>query len=240
MGPLFILYICFMINHVRNTVLTILNKENRGFLTPAQFNSYAKYAQQLIFDDYFNEFEKYQTLDNNRRVHSGTGDIKGRLMQKIEKFIKTSTVSEEYGYYSQPSDLYKIQRITYSGKNVEHVTPLKKVYLDLSNIAGPSEEYPSYCMEESNIYLYPSSLDDDIKLMYVRKPLDPKWTYQTIGENPIYNPSASDHQDFELFADDESRLITEILKLTGLTIREPQIVQAGTGLEQQEEQRDNV
>ena len=229
-----------MINHVRNTVLTILNKENRGFLTPAQFNSYAKYAQQLIFDDYFNEFEKYQTLDNNRRIHSGTGDIKGRLEQKIEKFVKTATVSETTGYYEQPSDLYKIQRITYGGKLIEHITPSREVYLTLSNIAGPSEEYPAYTIEDGKVYVLPAALDGDVKFTYVRKPADPKWTYQTIGENPVYNPSASDHQDFELFADDESRLITEILKLTGLTIREPEIIQAGTGLEQAEEQRDNV
>lgn len=229
-----------MINHVRNTVLTILNKENRGFLTPAQFNSYAKYAQQLIFDDYFNEFDKYQTLDNSRRIHSGTGDIKGRLEQKIEKFVKTSTISESSGYYTQPTDLYKIQRITYGGKNVEHITPSREVYLTLSNLSKPSEEFPAYSIENGYVYISPSDLDDDIKITYVRKPKDPKWTYQTVGENPIYNPSASDHQDFELFADDESRLITEILKLTGLTIREPQITQAGTGLEQAEEQRDNV
>ena len=229
-----------MINHVRNTVLTILNKENRGFLTPAQFNSYAKYAQQLIFDDYFNELEKYETLDNNRRLHGGTADIKNRLEQKIEKFVKVATVSEASGYYTQPSDLYKIQNITYSGKTVEHITPHRETYLTLSNIAGPSEEFPAYCIQNSYVYVKPESLDGDIKIVYVRKPKDPKWTYQTIGENPIYNPSASDHQDFELFADDESRLITEILKLTGLTIREPQITQASSGLEQAEEQRDTV
>lgn len=229
-----------MINHVRNTVLTILNKENRGFLTPAQFNSYAKFAQQIIFDDYFNEYEKYQVLDNNRRIHSGTGDVKGRLEQKIEKFLKVGTLSEASGYYTQPDDLYKIQHVTYNSKMVEHITPHRDVYLTLSNIAGPSEEYPGYNIIEGNIYMKPSTLTDDIKVTYVRKPKDPKWTYQTIGENPVYNPSASDHQDFELFPDDESRLIIEILKLTGITIREADVTSAGSMLEQTEEQRDNV
>lgn len=228
-----------MINHVRNTVLTVLNKENRGFLTPSQFNYYAKYAQQLIFDDYFNEYDKLKTLDNNRRIHD-TGDILFRLEQKIEKFVKTDTKSEDSGSYSQPTDLYKIQNITYSGKPVEHLQSNRKNYIALSSIASPSSEYPSYYVESSKIYLLPTSLDGDVKITYIRKPEDPKWTYRTIGENPVFNQSASDYQDFELFPDDESRLITEILKLTGVTIREPQITQAGAGLEQTEEQRDNV
>lgn len=228
-----------MINHVRNTVLTVLNKENRGFLTPSQFNYYAKYAQQLIFDDYFNEYDKLQTLDNNRRIHD-IGDIRARLEQKIEKFIKVSTKSETSGYYTQPDDLYKIQNVTYEGKIVEHIPSTRKKYLNLSSIAAPSEEFPSYCTEGSYIYVSPTDLDGDIKITYIRKPKDPKWTFRTIGENPVFNVSATDYQDFELFPDDESRLITEILKLTGVTVREPQITQAGAGLEQAEEQRDNV
>lgn len=228
-----------MINHVRNTVLTVLNKENRGFLTPTQFNYYAKYAQQLIFDDYFNEIDKYRTLDNNRRIHD-MGDILSRLEQKIEKFIKVSTQSEVSGYYAQPDDLYKIQNITYEGKIVEHLPSTRKKYVTLSSVAGPSSEYPSYCTEGVYLYLYPTDLDEDIKITYIRKPKDPKWTYRTIGENPVFNVAASDYQDFEIFPDDESRLITEILKLTGVTLREPQITQVGTGLEQSEEQRDTV
>jgi len=228
-----------MINHVRNTVLTVLNKENRGFLTPTQFNYYAKYAQQLIFDDYFNEIDKLKTLDNNRRIHD-MGDIHSRLEQKIEKFIKVSTKSETNGYYEQPDDLYKIQNLTYGGKIIEHLPSTRKKYLTLSSIAAPSEEYPAYCTEGDYFYLYPTDLDQDIKITYIRKPKDPKWTYRTIGENPVFNVAASDYQDFEIFPDDESRLVTEILKLTGVTVREPGIVQASTGFEQVEEQRDNV
>ena len=50
-----------MINHVRKTVLTVLNKENRGFLTPDQFNSYAKHAQLLLFEQYFSEYARLNT-----------------------------------------------------------------------------------------------------------------------------------------------------------------------------------
>ena len=42
-----------MINSVRNTVLSVLNKNNYGVITPADFNLYAQQAQLEIFQDYF-------------------------------------------------------------------------------------------------------------------------------------------------------------------------------------------
>ena len=42
-----------MINSVRNTVLAILNKNNYGYISPSDFNLFAKQAQMDIFEDYF-------------------------------------------------------------------------------------------------------------------------------------------------------------------------------------------
>ena len=41
------------INTVYTTVLFILNKEQRGYIPPAEFNSLAQQVQQEIFDSYF-------------------------------------------------------------------------------------------------------------------------------------------------------------------------------------------
>ena len=41
-----------MINDVRNTVLSIISKENRGYITPLEFNLFAKQAQLEIFGQY--------------------------------------------------------------------------------------------------------------------------------------------------------------------------------------------
>ena len=42
-----------IINSVRETVLSVLNKNNYGYITPSDFNLYAKQAQLDIFEDYF-------------------------------------------------------------------------------------------------------------------------------------------------------------------------------------------
>ena len=60
-----------MINSVRNTVLAILNKNNYGYISPQDFNLYAKQAQLELFDEYFAAYNS-AINDENRRT-SGTG-----------------------------------------------------------------------------------------------------------------------------------------------------------------------
>eukprot|EP01043_Picozoa_sp_COSAG02_P095176 COSAG02_NODE_31556_length_531_cov_1.219907_2_plen_69_part_01 len=60
-----------MINSVRNTVLAILNKNNYGYISPQDFNLFAKQAQLDIFEDYFYQYN-YQLNKENKRM-SGTG-----------------------------------------------------------------------------------------------------------------------------------------------------------------------
>jgi hypothetical protein len=78
-----------MINSVRNTVLSILNKNNYGYISPSDFNLFAKQAQMDIFEDYFYQYN-YQLLKENAR-QSGTGyaDIKKGYEEVIEMFSET-------------------------------------------------------------------------------------------------------------------------------------------------------
>ena len=57
-----------LINTVRATVLSIANKNNFGYITPNDFNLYAKQAQLDLFEDYFYQYNSQlisnKTLDN--------------------------------------------------------------------------------------------------------------------------------------------------------------------------------
>ena len=239
-----------MINHVRNTVLSVLNKENRGTLTVSQFNSYAKYAQQLLFDQYFSEYSRLSTLKNSRRLSKDQGDKLAMLRSNIDKFMKTVSSSIVSGYLTfqdlqnntvyKPHDLYSPISLVYSGKLMEYVPKYKETYLEASNISGPSTLYPGYCDENDYWYVKPSSLTGTVTVNYIRTLADPRWTYTVVGENPVFNPSAADYQDFELHPDDETSLIVEILKLSGVTIREAEVAQAAAQIDAVETQKENV
>ena len=53
-----------MINSVRNTVLAIINKNNYGYISPGDFNLFAKQAQLDIFDEYFIRYNQQINEEN--------------------------------------------------------------------------------------------------------------------------------------------------------------------------------
>lgn len=228
-----------MINNVRNTVLTILNKENRGYLTPEQFNSYARYAQQNIFNLYFAEYAKMVSLKNARRLGSDYADRVRELQADIERFTTVATISKSGNIYPKPLDMFKPISLRYNGNVVDEVSIGKEPYLDAGNLNGPSATYPVFVDKNNSFTLKPSTLSDSLELVYTRNPSEPKWTYEMVADNPIFNPSAVDYQDFELGPDAEVALVLEICKLAGLTVREPEITQASIGMDNINTQKDN-
>jgi len=106
-----------MINSVRNTVLSILNKNNYGYISPADFNLFAKQAQLDIFEDYFYQYNTQINKENNRLGRlSGTGyaDIKKGLEEVLDSFSVTSFLTRvNSNIYSLPLDYYLINKIFY-------------------------------------------------------------------------------------------------------------------------------
>lgn len=74
-----------MINSVRATVLSILNKNNYGYISPSDFNLFAKQAQLDIFLEYFPKYNYQINKENSRQQGTGYSDIK-KNMEDIEFF----------------------------------------------------------------------------------------------------------------------------------------------------------
>ena len=85
-----------MINSVRNTVLAILNKNNYGYISPQDFNLFAKQAQIDIFEDYFYQYN-YQLKKENKRM-SGTeyADITKGYEEVINIFSEQKFLLHNY------------------------------------------------------------------------------------------------------------------------------------------------
>ena len=67
------------VNTVYQTVLSILNKEQRGFLTPSEFNKLGTQVQLDIFEKYFED------LNQQLRVPQADTDYSDRVMNVDEK-----------------------------------------------------------------------------------------------------------------------------------------------------------
>ena len=76
-----------MINSVRNTVQSVLNKNNYGYISPADFNLYAKQAQMEIFEEYFTAYNKVVNMENARMAGTDYADIEQPLAEVMESFL---------------------------------------------------------------------------------------------------------------------------------------------------------
>lgn len=226
-----------MINDIYNITRFILNKESRGYITPLQFNSFAKQAQQEIVDGYFYDYNKASV---SRVARANDKQILKKTRENMDVFIsQPSTLAYDAlnGVFNQPTDMYTTINLTYNGKEVELLDRDKLNYHLEDDFSGNSVFYPTYIKYGSTYKVFPSTIITNVKLTYFRTPKDPNWTYAVVGDNPIFNQSLPGYQDLEIGFDDKFEIIMKILKYCGLNIREADIVQAVQAFETQDKQQ---
>jgi len=86
-----------MINSVRNTVLSVLNKNNYGYISPADFNLFAKQAQLDIFEDYQYQYNYQVNAENARRSGTALADIKKGYEEVLNTFSRFDFLSHIAG-----------------------------------------------------------------------------------------------------------------------------------------------
>jgi hypothetical protein len=221
-----------MINNVRNTVLSIISKDNRGYITPMEFNLFAKQAQIEIFEKLFYSYSISVVKQNNRMHNAGYADIPKQIEEAIDIFstygiLTYNPVTLKYGV---PTDCYYLDKVLYNNTNeIEKVSHSKINNLLLSGFTQPSTTYPVYTNSSNEIQVYPTAISGTgvVTAQYLRYPLDPKWTWNTLPNGvPLFNPAAVDYQDFELPASYEPDLVIKILGYSGISIGENEVVAA--------------
>jgi len=230
-----------MINSVRATVLAVLNKNNYGYISPSDFNLYAKQAQLDMYEDYFYTYNFQVNKENARQSGTGIADLKKSLAEVIEFFSVTADLTHiATNTFTVPttattgSDYYLINKVLFNNgtklKEMDKVTHSKITMLLNSLLTAPNETFPAYTLEGDVITAYPTTIDanGEVKCQYFRYPKDPKWTYLNVtGGEPVFDGGAADYQDFELPLSDEPNLVAKILEYAGVSIREQMAYQFG-------------
>lgn len=214
-----------MIDRIRGVVLSILKKENKGWITPEDFNRFGDLSQLEIFEDYFYEYNRWLLRSNRKMSHSGLANMPKILTEKINVFLVDGTMTYASPIFSPPSNCYRLETVYLSNKEIDEVTTNKIGYLLNSELTAPTETYPIYIRIGKDVKVYPTSVTSGVTCFYLRRPLSPKWTYMSIAGNPVFNIGANDYQDFEIHPSDEIKLVTKILSKAGLSIRDEQVVQ---------------
>ena len=96
------------VNTVYTTVLNILNKEQRGYLTPDEFNKIATQVQLEIFEKFFEDYNQYIRMPKTGVEFASRMD---HIMKEFQVFEKTefadNTTPPTSNVYDQPTDLYR-------------------------------------------------------------------------------------------------------------------------------------
>lgn len=222
------------INTVYQRVLAILNKEQRGYITPQEFNLFANQAQMEIFEQYFYDLNQALRLPGNDTGHA---DMTNILEEKISIFKKNKSSSNLSVSFNKitlsTDDLYRLTAVYYSGVECDRVTKREARDLLLSPLTEPTANRPIFYETASGFYVYASdsllTATTDVDVDYIRKPVDINWAYNTVSGAAVNN--ASNTVNSELHESEETALVFKILQLAGLAVKDTSVYQAGSQME---------
>jgi hypothetical protein len=215
------------VNSVYRVVLSILNKEQRGYLTPDQFNRLGKQAQLDLFEKSFYDYNRQLTKRNIQGVNSEYGDIADNIEEKIDVFAKSDVLvlTDSSTTVGAPADHYRTIQITTSDRltEIEKIKKSEYTYYASSKLTAPSDSYPVYYFDNGVFNILPQTIVNPV-IDYIRKPLDPIWAFTGNG-GAAYTYDSNLSTDFELHPSEETNLVIKILALAGVVIKDPTIIQ---------------
>ena len=238
------------INTVYTTVLALANKEQRGYITPQEFNLFAKQAQMSIYEQYFYDLNQFKRVGGNQTNFSNVTDIIEQKLNTIFLSTEQTAITNFGEAISLGSDFYSLSNVAIrygNGPNPNSIHPveiLSKEKADLIMSSGPltrpTKERPIGYVQGSNLIVVPMftyldpSYGTSIILNKYRVPAIPRWTYFVINDTAVWNGSATDVQHFELHSSEENQLILKILQYAGISIKEVGLSQVAGQIENNE------
>ena len=218
------------VDTVYQKVLTLLNKEQRGYLTPQEFNLMASKAQMEIFDGYFHDlkiaFHKMKTDIN----HADEIEMINEKLQKYKRSINQSQTANT-ATFSLPANTYYLEAISVASTGAEVIELSQKelLYSQQHPLTKAMTSRPIYTRTDNTVTLLPIPTEaTDYTIDYYRKPSSPKWTYVVVNGRALFNVSDSTQNDFTLHFSEEENLVSRILQLSGVIVQKPGIMEVGT------------
>ena len=238
------------VNTVYQTVLSILNKEQRGYITPYEFNNLANQVQLEIFESYFEDLNSFLKTPMNSSEYADRVKL---TREKIAVFETSSAINIAGGVGDLSTLTPKLHRFGYisyvNGSKLpvrlQELTPNEFNMARRSTIAQPTSDYPVFYQNGINIYVFPQ-IDTTVtvpiqryELFYVRVPNIVNWGYtvNSVGAY-IYSPTAS--TDFEISNIDQTEVILKILAYAGVVIRDNEITQMASQAAAVQDQKEKM
>ena len=213
------------VDNVYKTVQRILNKEQRGYFPPNEFNYFANLANTEVFENYFYELNQYNNVPVAVTDDDDYADIKKLLAEKIHVFEEEVNASAGTLDFSTIEDFYRFGMAHSQNYDLEEVTRREYRNVFRSPLTSGNGSNGMWYRDKNGI-----TLSTAATISYIRKPVSPVWGYMTVSGKPVYNATSS--TDFELHASDLPDLVVKIAGYAGVAIKAPDVAQASSAKEQ--------
>lgn len=224
------------VDTVYQRVLAILNKEQRGFLTPQEFNLFANQAQLDIFEQYFYDVNQFGRIHGNDTEYS---DMLNILNEKINLFATSASLAYSVDHFPRPADMYRLGTIIYNNTEAERVNKNEYLYIKASPIAAPGDAFPIFTEYNEGYNVFGNNeITTGVTCQYIKTPTNVEWSGTSANGVPSYNGAAS--TNFELHESEETELVVKILQLAGVLVREMSIYQVGAQEEAKNTQQEKA
>ena len=243
------------VDTIYQRVLALANKEQRGYITPQEFNLLANQAQMSIFESYFyakNQRDKAEM--NARRTLANEvdeSDIGELLDRKLAPFQSYEAVTDSGTTFPPTTpggyDIYQTGVVLYNDVPCQKVSIFEAQRFTASArhmLTTPAGRAPIYCDSietGEDIRVYAGSTtpaSSGVKVECFRVPVTVNWAYVVVSSKALYNSALA--VDFELHRSEEDTLVTRILELAGIIMNKPGIVTTASQMSANEFQSQNL
>ena len=231
------------IDTIYQRVLAIANKEQRGYITPQEFNLLANQAQMKIFESYFYDLNKRERVEPQREPHTSESDLSELMDKKLSPFTTIATVTSGHTF---PSN-YQTGRIFYNDRVCKKVD-LNEIQAMISSIRHNTTHssfadplYAKSFTTGQDIKVYVGStgfITSGVTCEVFTKPASVAWGYVVVNDKASYNSNTA--TDFTLHDSEEDTLVMEILQLAGVIVNKPELIQVASQSLAMDKQQQNT
>tara|TARA_R100001163_G_scaffold2073_6_gene3247 strand:+ start:96 stop:806 length:711 start_codon:yes stop_codon:yes gene_type:complete len=224
------------IDTVYQRVLALANKEQRGYITPQEFNLFANQAQMEIFEQYFYDLHNFELRDAIGTLNEETTDL---TRQKRDMFLRTAGPNQVNNYQVVgqavvlPDFIYRIARLEVNNNKAEYYSNDKfKDIITGPPLIRPTTNRPVWTFHRNRVRVNDgNNIQLGIGLHYWIIPPTVSWGYFVLNDKALFDASANKTTHFELHASEETELIYKILRLAGISMKKQDVVEAGQGID---------
>ena len=133
-----------------------------------------------------------------------------------------------------PNYIYRIHKVLSLNNSVCEIVNTKDFYNTILSgpLTQPSDSRPIVNIQNNIIRTMGGGRKGFIPghIIYFRIPKKVNWTYVVVNKQALFNNIATTSH-FELHPSEENQLVNKILKLAGISNKQPDIMQAGQGMD---------